>query len=655
MNTRNLLTGALTGLWIVVAAGCGGSSSSGDDAPTQVPTPPPPPPVTPPPPPPPPVAPVPVPPPPPGPVVHAVGGSVFGLHGTLVLQNNGGDGVTLTADGTFVFATTLATGAAYAVTVQTQPANQICTVDDGSGAIADADVTDVVVNCSVLTRIVGGTISGLDPSEWVLLLNNGADELSVNANGNFTFATPIAQSGAYNVTLFAQPLNKTCSVNHGSGTAGAADIEDVRVICSTNAHTVGGTLSGLSGTVQLQNNGANDITLNADGSFTFVAPVAQGATYNVTVSTQPATQTCVVTNGSGTMGGANIANINLSCTTNTTTLSASATELALSVTGLTEYGLSGVPASGVARKIAITNTGSYIATNLSVDLPTWPLGTTSSTTCGSTLAAGDDCAITITPGSVPSSDGTNPCSLLGTAPIPGAIQVSADNANTVTSNAVVLNYGCIYQGGYVYAFDDTVSTTQSVGGKVAATSDQIPASSGVIWSSNGSGGTMPAVANDVIYGTAESSTASTPNPGTGQTGAQIACDGANDGACNTNNIHDYYQNYAVGGPINTTYYAAGMCKQTIGSYSDWYLPAICELGYGGIACGNAVTPARQNMQSSLVDLHDVASLSNQHWSSTSLSFNPQIEAWYQLFSTSAPGQSNFQKAGQLGVRCSRAF
>ena len=42
----------------------------------------------------------------------------------MVLQDNGADNLTLTANGPFTFATRLAPGAAYAVTVKTNPAGQ---------------------------------------------------------------------------------------------------------------------------------------------------------------------------------------------------------------------------------------------------------------------------------------------------------------------------------------------------------------------------------------------------------------------------------------------------------------------------------------------------------------------------------------------------
>ncbi len=78
---------------------------------------------------------------------QTIGGNVTGLAGTVVLRNNGGDDLSLSADGAFTFPTPVATGTPYLVTVGTQPAGQVCTVQNGSGA-ASADVGNVAVNCS---------------------------------------------------------------------------------------------------------------------------------------------------------------------------------------------------------------------------------------------------------------------------------------------------------------------------------------------------------------------------------------------------------------------------------------------------------------------------------------------------------------------------
>ena len=66
-----------------------------------------------------------------------------GLTGSgLVIQNNGGGDVAMSGSGTFAFAAPLLSGAAYDVTVKTQPTNpwQTCTVTGGSGTVTNANV-----------------------------------------------------------------------------------------------------------------------------------------------------------------------------------------------------------------------------------------------------------------------------------------------------------------------------------------------------------------------------------------------------------------------------------------------------------------------------------------------------------------------------------
>ena len=82
-----------------------------------------------------------------------IGGTVSDLVGIgLVLQNNGSDGLPITANGDFTFATELTPGSVYDVTVATQPTNpaQNCAVQNGSGPVPAEAVTDVAVTCLVL-------------------------------------------------------------------------------------------------------------------------------------------------------------------------------------------------------------------------------------------------------------------------------------------------------------------------------------------------------------------------------------------------------------------------------------------------------------------------------------------------------------------------
>ena len=79
---------------------------------------------------------------------YSVGGNVTGLSGTVVLQDNGGDDLSVCTNGPFTFATRLADGSVYGVTVKSNPTGQSCTVSNGSGTVSGANVTSVTVACS---------------------------------------------------------------------------------------------------------------------------------------------------------------------------------------------------------------------------------------------------------------------------------------------------------------------------------------------------------------------------------------------------------------------------------------------------------------------------------------------------------------------------
>jgi hypothetical protein len=430
---------------------------------------------------------------------YSVGGAVSGLTGTVVLQDNGGDNLSVTANGSFTFPTKLASGAAYAVSVLTQPSGQTCAVGGGTGTVGTANVTSVAVSCTIsppATYSVGGAVSGLTGT--VVLQDNGGDNLSVAANGSFAFPTKLASGAAYAVAVLTQPTGQTCAVGGGTGTVGTANVSSVTVTCTTSggsgtltasddfnrangalgsnwaamsdgamtissqmvaggnsgqsgdtrtaetytsnqysqvqvtstqltggqwigpavrsqnggqnlylgiyywnsgspqlrlykrtsggfaqlgssystsglaagatlrltatgstisfllngspvitvtdtsltggapgimasgtskadnwaggniaagaSYTIGGTVSGLSGTVVLNDNGGDVLSVTANGAFTFPTPVLSGSPYNVTVANAPAGQTCAVSNGSGTVGSGNVTSVVVTCT-----------------------------------------------------------------------------------------------------------------------------------------------------------------------------------------------------------------------------------------------------------------------------------------------------------------------------------------------------
>ena len=351
-------------------------------------------------------------------VSYPIGGTVTGLSGTVVLQDNGGDDLSVSSNGSFTFATALAAGAAYDVTVKTSPSGQSCTVSGGSGTVASADVTNVAVSCTAgstatsasdnfsradgplganwtdisdgAMAISSGTVIGtagrvtgdvwnantfasdqfsqiqltsaqLTGGQWVgpavrvqnsgqdgyvgfYYWNNGSPELMLykRASGSFDQLGSTYNSGPLaagtqlqleavgsRISLLlngAQVISASDSsitggapgiMAYGSAQAGSWSGGDVV------SYPIGGTVTGLSGTVVLQDNGGDDLSVSSNGSFTFATALAAGAAYDVTVKTSPSGQSCTVSGGSGTVASADVTNVAVSCTAGSTATSAS--------------------------------------------------------------------------------------------------------------------------------------------------------------------------------------------------------------------------------------------------------------------------------------------------------------------------------------------
>lgn len=456
----------------------------------------------------------------------------------------------------------------------------------------------------VMTPITGitqtSTGSGICSNPFILPSKGSSCTLSLQVNGSqlthsITDGPIVCEQGSTLQCYKPSPSN-VLNINVG-----------------INEYTIGGTVSGLSGSVVLQNNGTNNETVSSDGAFTFSTAITESSPYDVTVLTQPTGQTCTVTNGSGTVSSANVTNVSVTCVSNDTTLTASVSTLGLSVndTGL-NAALTGTP-----RIITITNSGSNPAMSVTyTPSPSLPSGTTISPASCGTIAASDTCELTITPGSAPSAVSGD------TSPTPITLSISGTNTNTLTPTVNILTYGSVYQGGYVYAVDDTTPDTGSIGGKVAGL---INVSNSNKWTST----------NQNISG-AESST---------------------NGAQNTTDI--VASTSCTDSPANC---AAYQCRInfTAGGNTDWYLPAICEEGYdslsSGSGCGTSGSPTLQNMQSNLVDNGNVGSLSGNYWSSSEFSVSPTSNAWFQNFASGGVSRQIIGgKPNSLGVRCSRAL
>jgi hypothetical protein len=264
---------------------------------------------------------------------YQVKGSVSGLTGTLVLELNGENDLPITQNGSFAFAATLADGASYHVTVTTQPDGQTCTVHNGDGTVNGHDITFVVVTCEDNFHTIGGSVSGFAHCTGGLTVYSRTDpfcmadceRVAISSDGPFTFANGHASGITYSALAAAGGKDAcSCLVTNSSGTVGTVNVTNIAVTCGTPAasYRINGTVSGytsddyivLSVTADPSSqwsyvSNRTDVSLSRP-SFSYLP---DGFNYNVTVVRQPSGQTCSVANGVGTISGANVTNIEVSC------------------------------------------------------------------------------------------------------------------------------------------------------------------------------------------------------------------------------------------------------------------------------------------------------------------------------------------------------
>jgi hypothetical protein len=270
---------------------------------------------------------------------------------------------------------------------------------------------------------------------------------------------------------------------------------------------------------------------------------------------------------------------------------------------------------GQPRHFVITNVGGQDALNLLASATTaLPAGTSLTTDCA-TLAPGASCALTVTPGAMPSAA---PGDL---APVPAEVSLDGTNTNRLALSVWVLNVGSVYQGGLLFDIDDLTPAAGSIGGKVFALQEV--------------GGRSLRGSPDYVS-------------------IAPAANSTSDGAANTAAIVAQFG----APPFADPGYPAWACHSSEESgFTDWYLPAICELGYddnnAGTGCGTRLAPALPNVRSNLVDQGHMNASTLYVWSSTQ--FAPSW-TWQQLLGLwPAPHQKRDAMFVNEFARCARAL
>lgn len=157
-------------------------------------------------------------------------GSIDEVNKAIMVGMPSGTGVTA------LVATFTTTGASVSVggTVQTSGVTQndftnpvVYTVMAANGSTVNYTVTVTLLP----PASIGGTVNGLATGNSIGLLDNGANNLTVTADGAFTFTQTINYGSSYNVSISTLPTGQPCTLTYGTGTVSTANVPNVNVIC----------------------------------------------------------------------------------------------------------------------------------------------------------------------------------------------------------------------------------------------------------------------------------------------------------------------------------------------------------------------------------------------------------------------------------------
>jgi hypothetical protein len=283
--------------------------------------------------------------------------AVTGLTGTLVVQDSKSDKLTFTTNTTQTFATSYASGSTYTVTVLTQPTGQTCKLSSNASGTITSNIT-VTATCT--TNVVNFTISvavtGLTGT--LVMQDDKSDQLTFTTNSTQKFATSYASGSTYTVSVKTQPAGQTCTLSSNASGTITSNIT-VTATCAASLPTISVNVTGLSGTVVMEDDKGDTLTFTSNNTQTFASTYASGATYTVSVTNQPSTQSCVPTYSTGTI----TSNITISaiCATGSTRQLGT-------ITGVSTISCQGAIRNGVCQQMTVSCPGvpdvsAYVKTN----------------------------------------------------------------------------------------------------------------------------------------------------------------------------------------------------------------------------------------------------------------------------------------------------
>jgi uncharacterized repeat protein (TIGR03803 family) len=172
---------------------------------------------------------------------YTIGGAISGLTATgLVLLNNGGDATPIAANAIqFTMHTGVVLGGTYAITAQTQPTDQTCTINNAGGSPVFADVWSIAIACAPWTYTIsvlhtfGAFGDGVGPNAGLIQASDG----------NF-YGTTAFNGANNNGTVFKITPTGVETVLHTFGASGDGVSPDAGLIQASDGNFYGTTYLG---------------------------------------------------------------------------------------------------------------------------------------------------------------------------------------------------------------------------------------------------------------------------------------------------------------------------------------------------------------------------------------------------------------------------
>jgi len=136
---------------------------------------------------------------------------------------------------------------------------------------------------------------------------SGCDKTYYTVDGS----DPTPSSNVYSEKILIE--NNTTLSFFSVDTVGNIEAMQTKRYVNVPEFRIGGTVSGLKGTLELQNTNGDNLTVTSNSAFTFATSVTDGTEYAITIFSKQAQQICDVFNHHGTIDGQNVTDISVVC------------------------------------------------------------------------------------------------------------------------------------------------------------------------------------------------------------------------------------------------------------------------------------------------------------------------------------------------------